>query len=544
MDVSELCVGCMGAKGSTPICQECGWDDRREPDLPVTLPHRTVLRDQYVFGRALGHGGFGITYIGWDLNLNMKIAVKEFLPGDLATRSGDSRTVTPYSGQQEYFDYGLSKFLDEARALARFHDHPNIVTVLNFFREHGTGYLVMSYLPGRTLLEYLRSHDGKVTPRTATKVLLPVLDALREVHGEGMLHRDISPDNIYLTDAAQVKLIDFGAARYAIGAKSKNLSVVLKPGFAPWEQYQSKGDQGPWTDVYAVGATMYRAVTGKIPPPAPDRIDSDELVPPSTLGFEIDPSIERAMMTTLSVKTKQRYKTVEEFQAPLLKAIQTAAPASASVQPPASPSATPPGPGSVLPPVTTSHPPAVEELVQRLAAVSGRVTHQLGRILPRIAMPSVFDPTMATVAAVVAGLIGLLGAVWSFNELLGLSPGAQIFAAFLPGLVLVNKAQLLAGLMTDSALLVGAIQWMRKDVRGPVIVWGFAWVLLGLCVLGMLVIPVFGPFTTSWGQLQALNRGQLVGDAISLGFRGLVPTAILVLLMWKGGGARPVAKGS
>ena len=209
-----------------------------------------------------------------------------------------------------------------------------------------------------------------------------------------------------------------------------------------------------------------------------------------------------------------------------------------------SPSATPPGPGSVLPPVTTSHPPAVEELVQRLAAVSGRVTHQLGRILPRIAMPSVFDPTMATVAAVVAGLIGLLGAVWSFNELLGLSPGAQIFAAFLPGLVLVNKAQLLAGLMTDSALLVGAIQWMRKDVRGPVIVWGFAWVLLGLCVLGMLVIPVFGPFTTSWGQLQAFNRGQLVGGAISLGFRGLVPTAILVLLMWKGGGARPVAKGS
>ncbi len=321
MSVDYLCLGCMEQKGTSEFCPHCGWKDRAGAESPLYLTPGTVLNDQYMIGRVLGHGGFGITYLAWDLNLSVKVAIKEYLPGALASRHpGDSR-VSVYSGEAKgHFDYGLEKFIEEARALARFQNHPGVVSVVNFFHANGTGYLVMTYIEGITFKEYLDQNNGKVAFETARSILMPVMDALREVHAAGMLHRDISPDNIYLTFSNQVKLLDFGAAKYAVGEHSQSLSVILKPGFAPEEQYRSRGHQGSWTDVYALGATMYRAITGEVPPDALDRMERDEIKPPSKLGVQIPQAAEAVLMRALSVKAAGRIQDVASFQRSLMVA--------------------------------------------------------------------------------------------------------------------------------------------------------------------------------------------------------------------------------
>lgn len=536
MEITELCVGCMGERGPTSVCPECGWDDRSEQLVPVALPYRTVLRGQYVFGRELGHGGFGITYLARDLNLNLKVAIKEYLPGDYATRGNDRKTVTPYSGHRESFDYGLSSFLDEARALARFSDHPNIVRVLNFFREHGTGYLVMSYVPGRTLKQYLDDQGGRIPVDTAIRVLMPVMDALREVHAAGLLHRDISPDNIYLTDSAQVKLIDFGAARYAMGVKSKNLSVVLKPGYAPWEQYQSRGDQGPWTDVYAVGATLYRAITGSTPPQAPDRIEKDELVPPSRLGIALPPAVERALGQSLAMKIEQRFRTVEAFQAPLLESLSDHQHQHHHQRQQQQQRHAPPPPTPIPGPTPTPLPALalLDQATAHAARAAARVAGYVSRFVPAVRLPSRFNPTMATLTAVVGCLVGLLGSTGAASELLGLSINAQVFGAFFPGLVPFNTLMLALALVGHLALVLGGVQWLRSDDRGPVVVWGAAWTLVALTLFGLITFIVLAPMSGAWAAIAATTQSSLIGGALGIGFTGLLQLGLVIVLMWKG----------
>ena len=263
--------GVHGHQGGIDVCPECGWDEDDRSESPLVLAPRTVLHDQYLLGRVLGHGGFGITYLAWDLNLATKLAVKEYLPRDLAGRFSDGVRVTPYRGQsREHFEFGLKRFLEEARTLAKF-SRPDIVRVLNFFRENETGYLVMEYVPGESFETYLREHDGRVPFDLALQILMPVMDALAAVHDVGLLHRDIAPDNIYLSYTGHVKLLDFGAVKNAIGEHSKSLDVVIKRGYAPWEQYQARGRLGPWTDEYALAATLYRAIAGRTPPEAGER---------------------------------------------------------------------------------------------------------------------------------------------------------------------------------------------------------------------------------------------------------------------------------
>ncbi len=310
-----LCMGCMEERTDGVVCTLCGWREDSPPESPLYLRPRTILQEQYMIGRALGHGGFAVTYLSWDLNLARKLALKEYFPSGIATRGAGATTVQPYSGQaREDFGYGLEKFLEEARVLARFQNHPGIIAVLNFFRANGTAYLVMEYLEGITLQEYLDQKGGKIPFDMALNLMMPVMDALREVHKAGILHRDISPDNIYVTKSGQVKVLDFGAARYALGDRSKNLSIILKEGYAPQEQYKSKGNQGPWTDVYAVSATCYRAITGKVPPPALDRLDSDELESPTSLGVNIKPDAEAVLTKAMAVRTEERYPSIEDFQ--------------------------------------------------------------------------------------------------------------------------------------------------------------------------------------------------------------------------------------
>jgi len=307
------CPNCFAPDEGQP-CRHCGWQaglDNQAPGLPLG----TWLQGAYRIGRVLGHGGFGITYLAWDENLELKLALKEYLPLHLAGRDGDRATVSVRPGEaREQFDHGLTGFLNEARVLARFDQHPGIVGVKGFFRAHGTGYMVMEYVPGITFKTYLERRGGRIPFADALTLLMPVMDALRAVHQVDLLHRDIAPDNIYITTAGQVKLLDFGAARQALRDQSQSLSMIFKPGYAPWEQCHKGGRQGPWTDVYALAATLYRAIAGEPPPESPDRMEQDELLAPARLGLALPAAAEAALMQALAVKAKDRIQDMASLQ--------------------------------------------------------------------------------------------------------------------------------------------------------------------------------------------------------------------------------------
>jgi len=320
IDVNKLCMGCMSVlENALSPCPFCGYDETAP--LPEThrLRPKSILNGKYLVGRALGEGGFGITYLGWDLNLNVRVAIKEYFPAGLVTRrdSAASAAARPFTGpRHDIFVKGRDSFLEEARSLARFRSLPGIVSVNDFFTENGTAYIVMEYIEGQTLKEYLARSGGALPAGRVFALMRPVLTSLMRVHSDGMIHRDISPDNIMLDNEGSAKLLDFGAARdFSDGERS--VSVLLKPGYTPVEQYQSRGVQGPYTDVYAVCATMYKMITGQTPPDALDRLEADTLEPPSRLGFSIDAEAERALMKGLAVSRQDRYQTVEELYAAL-----------------------------------------------------------------------------------------------------------------------------------------------------------------------------------------------------------------------------------
>lgn len=316
--IEQLCMGCMINKGNAAVCPECGWREGRLPASNQHLPPGTLLSDRYCIGKVLGQGGFGITYLGMDTYLDLKLAIKEYFPRELVIRETGRSQVSIHSDTfQEQYNYALEKFLLEARTLARFEGHPNIISVRDFFKANGTAYLAMPYLSGMTLKEYLELKDMALSFAEVLGILMPVLDALRVIHGEGVLHRDISPDNIFITSKGRVILIDFGAARQAIGEKGKHLSVVLKPGYAPEEQYRSRGIQGPWTDIYAVAATFYRAVTGRMPPDSLDRLEDDPLLSPTRLGIPLGAEEEAALLKAFAVRAENRFQDVAHFQAAL-----------------------------------------------------------------------------------------------------------------------------------------------------------------------------------------------------------------------------------
>ena len=243
------------------------------------LPNGYRLQE-YELVRVLGFGGFGMTYLGFDHNLDKAVAIKEYLPSDIAVRTGDNSVVPQASEFQGDFAWGLERFLEEARTLARF-DHRHLVKVHRFFEEHNTAYIVMEYAEGETLSEYL-NRKGVLTESELKAILNPILDGLAAVHRADFLHRDLKPGNIVIRaeDRSPV-LIDFGAARQAVGAMSRSVTAIVTPGYAPIEQYESRGNQGPWTDIYALGCVCYRALTDEVPIPAMDRVRRDPLIPVS-----------------------------------------------------------------------------------------------------------------------------------------------------------------------------------------------------------------------------------------------------------------------
>ncbi len=291
---------------------------------PLALPQGAILAGQYVISRVLGQGGFGITYQAADHKTGRTVAVKEFFPDTMAART-DRTTVSAFSGERgESFAYGKACFLKEAETLAQFIGNEHIVRVFSYFEENGTAYFVMEFIEGTSFDQYIKDHGGKIPYEEAEKVMLPVIDALAAVHAKGIVHRDVTPDNIYLTKDGGVKLLDFGAARYSLGDKSRSLDVVLKHGFAPKEQYTRRGRQGPYTDVYTVGASLYFAVTGRRPPDSIDRLEEDELIPPSSL-VKIPQEKEDAILKAMNVQPANRYQTMGEFRQALMGAPATGA---------------------------------------------------------------------------------------------------------------------------------------------------------------------------------------------------------------------------
>ena len=264
MNPEHVCYGCFSEKAPGIPCPHCGFCERDEQPY-LALPLGTILNGRYLVGKVLGIGGFGITYLGYDLTLEIKVAIKEYMPSALATRHPDHYNVALTGSVEEDYQYGMERFLDEAKILARLQSTPHIVSVQNYFKENGTAYFVMEYIDGMSLSAYLSKNGNQIPYVQAIAILQPIMEALVQVHAMNLLHRDISPDNIYITTKGESRLLDFGAARSALG-DGKSMSVILKHGYAPEEQYSSHGNQGPWTDVYAMGATLYRCITGQLPP--------------------------------------------------------------------------------------------------------------------------------------------------------------------------------------------------------------------------------------------------------------------------------------
>jgi hypothetical protein len=332
--------------------------------FPDALPSQHRLH-WYVLERVLGQGGFGITYLARDTNLDQAVAIKEYLPVDVATRRADA-TVRPRSGEHgERYRWGLERFIQEARTLARF-DHPNIVRVLSVFEQNGTAYMVMRFEEGENfgaLLERKRTLSEKELMR----VLLPVLDGLELVHNAGFTHRDIKPDNIHIRDDGSPVLLDFGSARHALG-HARTVTILVAPGYAPFEQYYSSGeDQGPWTDIYSLGATCYRAISGAPPMDAIARSKGilgstrELLVPASAVGAgRYSERLLKAIDHALAFTEKDRPASIAQWRGELPGSVPAPAPASAGK----SPAAQSPGTAPAAAPAASKTP------IVRLAALA------------------------------------------------------------------------------------------------------------------------------------------------------------------------------
>ena len=321
MDYEKLCIYCMREKkNKDDICPYCGGSMANYKKDDYELSPFTILNGRYLLGRVIGAGGFGITYIALDLVLERRVAVKEFFMGEAMYRTKACAVTvsTINEAQDEMYRNSKEKFEREAKILAHLNNMPGIVQVHDFFQENGTAYIAMEYLGGKTLGEYVKEKGGRLSLEETKKILFPIMESLDEIHMEGILHRDISPDNIKFSEDGALKLFDFGGAKLE---KKDGVSkvVYMKAGYSPLEQYTINGNQGPWTDVYAMAATMYFCICGKRPPEAPDRSSGEQLILPEKYGIKISKKEEKVLVKALELRYDLRYQTMEEFKEELEK---------------------------------------------------------------------------------------------------------------------------------------------------------------------------------------------------------------------------------
>lgn len=311
LNKKKLCESCFAEINAEP-CPVCGYDSRNVYSDPAVLPCGSILMGRYIIGMVIGRGGFGITYTAYDKNTEKKIAIKEFFPNGLASRLSENPTVVVSTSKDaDVFQKGAEKFYNEASLVSRFNGNPGIVSVYDFFYENDTVYFSMEYLSGKSLKAYL-DQNGALSAEQAVFIADKISSALLAAHSINVLHRDISPDNIMLCDDGSVKLIDFGAARQVIAEGSQNLSVIVKQGFAPLEQYQKNGSQGPWTDIYSLGATLYYALTLDTVSDPMSRLEDDELFLSNSHGIcnELWEIIKKATQ----IRASDRYADVFTFR--------------------------------------------------------------------------------------------------------------------------------------------------------------------------------------------------------------------------------------
>ena len=318
----QICLNCLNTyEEGVKVCPHCGLGNWKYQAAEKTLELGTMLKSRYKIGTVIGDGGFGITYRAVDMNTGKGVAVKEFYPREVVARSSMDHTTVKLVNRDNtaQFQKGLNSFLEEANGLARFNNTDKIVNVYDFFEQNGTAYIVMEYLRGKPLSRYAKDHGGKISVSAAINVIMKMCEALSYVHGAGMVHRDISPDNIFVEKTGKIKLIDFGAARESYGNEEKTLSIVLKPNYAPPEQFRKKSRQGPWTDVYALGATVYKLLTGRTPDQAIDRIMEDEMQVPSRYNPEVPLFLDRIVMKMMAPKIEDRFQNCDDVRREMLK---------------------------------------------------------------------------------------------------------------------------------------------------------------------------------------------------------------------------------
>ncbi len=318
----KYCLHCLQETGRPGGCGICG---PSAPGIavetnPMFLPPGSVLDQRFLVGRVLGYGFLGITYLCLDLTSKQRVAIKEFMPRDLATRLGDEYSISPLSvAAKPQFAYGLKRFAKEAEMLVSFSGHPNVVRVEHAFAANGTYYMVMEYLEGPSLADFIDQRGDGLTQAEAVQITLRILDGLKVLHAESMLHLDIRPSNILITKRGQVKIIGMGFVRHIMGHNSEDPSRFVSDGYSAYEQYTMNGNAGRWTDIYAVGATLYHMITGNVPIYSSVRILSDEMnfnlvTQNETVSLEISDIISRAM----EMEPNYRYQNVEEFSEDLL----------------------------------------------------------------------------------------------------------------------------------------------------------------------------------------------------------------------------------
>lgn len=299
------------------MCPNCGYVEGEPPAEVFCLAPGTVIADRYIIGGMLGLGGFGITYKAWDKKLDTMLAIKEYYPSGLVNRQpGGSEIMLVATKREREFVYGKTRFLEEARNMAKFSTHKNIVNVFDFFEANNTAYIVMEFLDGKTLSQTIQQQNVPLPYDYCVSVATQVCAALKAIHKENILHRDVSPDNIMICNDGNVKLFDFGAARFSAGVENR-VTVVVKPGFAPPEQYDKVNRQDPRTDIYALGATLYYAMTGIKPEESTNRKIEDTLLPPAAVDSNIPENISNAVMRAMAVEQQYRFASVDTFESAL-----------------------------------------------------------------------------------------------------------------------------------------------------------------------------------------------------------------------------------
>nr|MCR5162095.1 protein kinase [Lachnospiraceae bacterium] len=306
-----ICYKCMNQYNGE-VCNLCGFDSRTYQPIPTALMPETLLRKNYLLGRVLGKGGFGITYIAYDFKGKRRVAIKEYFPSSIVTRDATRTTKVETITDAEVYHNTVQKFYNEAKILSQLNDVPAIVKIYDFFCENNTAYIVMEYIAGHDVSEIVKS-EGKQDLTTTFNIYYPIMEALEAVHARGILHRDLSPTNIRVDKHFRPKLLDFGSARAYSDQMSVDMTVFLKEGFTPIEQYQRSGKHKPTEDIYALCASIYYTLTGKIPPNAFDRTTFDTIKPFSSFGVQLPEAMERVIMKGLAVYAEMRYQSVTDL---------------------------------------------------------------------------------------------------------------------------------------------------------------------------------------------------------------------------------------